>query len=622
MSIAHLTRRALTLAPFLLAPLAAAQTSTPAIPTLENIVVTPSRMAQPKADALGDVTVIGKHELEQAGQSSVAAILARQPGVQFYDNGGSQTVTGVYLRGANPAQTLVLIDGMRVNSAVTGAVNWPALDPASIERIEVLRGAASSLYGSDAIGGVINIITDAASGADRPLSAWANIGAGSQGTFKTSAGFSGAQDGWNYALAGNLSRSSGFNGTSADNFAFYPDRDGYRRQGLNASLGYRWKPGQHIGLTAYNSLMRADVDVGALAPDAYLLTRQQAYTVTSSNRISEMWHSTLRLGLSKEAIEDRSFATLLSTLQRSYSWQNDVRLSASHHLSAVLERLEERTAHSSGYTRNQRDTNAAGLIYRGDFGAHHVQANVRNDNISSYGNQLTGGLAYDLELSEHWKAGASANTGFRAPTFSDMYYPFDGFFHGNPDLKPEKSRNLEARLVYETPATRLGLTVFQNKVRDLINPYVCDANFDCTAMNTERATLRGVTLSGEHAFKDTALRASADFLDPRNDRPRAGETGSRLAQRARQVYRLAVEQRFDELTAGAEFQFTGRRYSDAANQIRLGGYGVFNLTLAYAFSKNAQVQARWNNVFNKEYSSVYGYRHAGSNVFVNLALKM
>src|SRR3546814_8321324 len=151
-----------------------------------------------------------KEDLQKEGQNSVAEILAKQPGIQLYSNGGPQTQTGVMLRGNEPRHTLVLIDGIRVNSLISGATNWNAIDPAMIERIEVIRGAASSLYGSDAIGGVVNIVTKK-TGEDRPLSAGGDFGYGTYDTFKSSAGISGAQDGWDYALSSSLDESRGFN---------------------------------------------------------------------------------------------------------------------------------------------------------------------------------------------------------------------------------------------------------------------------------------------------------------------------------------------------------------------------------------------------------------------------
>src|SRR5690606_3863300 len=197
--------------------------------------------------------------------------------IQFSSNGGPQTQTCVYLRGTNPSQTLVLIDGVRVNSISTGATNWNAIDPATIERIAIVRGAASSLYGSDAMGGGINLITRK-SGEDRPLSAWTNIGYGTDDTFKSSLGFSGAAEGWDYALSAGMADSSGFSATNdlSDAFTYNRDDDGYTQHTLSGSLGYRWKPGHHIGLTAYNGYIDGDFDSGPGPLPTHTITRQQA----------------------------------------------------------------------------------------------------------------------------------------------------------------------------------------------------------------------------------------------------------------------------------------------------------------------------------------------------------
>ncbi len=605
-----LNRQALAVISCLLSATATAQSASP-VSKLDQIVVTASRSAQLQKEVLGDVSVISKDQLQKSGQDSVAEILSRQPGVQFYSNGGPQTTTGVFLRGTNPNQSLVLVDGIRINSSTQGGANWAAIDPNTIERIEIVRGAASSLYGSDAIGGVVNIITKKPDG-DRPLAAWGSVGYGSYDTFKSSAGISGAQDGWDYALSSSMADSSGFNATNPDNiYSYHPDRDGYRQHSLSGSLGYTWKRGHHVGLTAYNGYMNGDYDAGEYTSPAYGITRQQAYTLTSTDDITDYWQSILRFGLSKEYVENRAYDSHYSSLQRSYTWQNNIQLTDSQRISTVLERLEERPAHSSSsYSVNRRDTNSAGLVYRGDFSAHHLQASVRNDNISGYGNQATGGLAYDYDLNERWSIGVAGNTGFRAPTFSDLYSPYAP----NPDLQPEKSRNLEFNLRYVTDTTRLGLVAYQNKIRDLIT---LDPNRNWAAYNIDTATIRGVTLTGEHDFGDTSLRASADFMNPRDD-----ASGKQLRWRARQVYRASVDHRFDAVTVGAEYQFTGKRYDDAGNQISLGGYGLLGLTAGYDFSKAVGVQVRWNNILGKDYTNAYGYNMPGSNVFVNVSFRM
>ncbi|NYT62704.1 TonB-dependent receptor [Alcaligenaceae bacterium] len=620
-----LNRQAFAVVSCFISAAAAAQSTNP-VPQLKQIVVTASRSPQLEKDVLGDVTVIDKKALQKAGQDSVAEILAKQPGVQFYNSGGPQTITGVYLRGANPAQTLVLVDGVRINSITTGATNWGAIDPATIERIEIVRGAGSSLYGSDAIGGVINIITKKG-GEDRPFGAWGNIGYGSYDTFKSSVGFSGAQNGWDYALSSSMAESSGFNASkpSSGTFTFNPDQDGYSQNSLSGSLGYRWAAGHHIGLTAYNGYIDGDFDAGQDPSKTHSITRQQAYTLTSTDDITDYWQSILRLGFTKEHTDSRSAgrSSTFGSLQRSYSWQNNLKFSEEQNISIILERLEERPAASSSYTVNRRDTNAAGLIYRGNFGPNHIQASVRNDNISGYGNQATGSLGYDLDLNDQWRVGVAGNTGFRAPTFADLYSPNMWGFAGNPNLKPEKSRNIEASLRYETDTTRVGATVYQSKIRDLINTYDCDAYFNCTTSNTERATIRGLTLTGEYGFGNTTLRASADFMNPRDD-----NTGEQLIRRAKQAYLLSATHRIDAFTVGAEYQFTGKRYDtlyDAMGdpqRTSLGGYSLVNLTASYDFSKNVGVQMRWNNLFDKDYTNAYGYNTPGSNVFINFSFRM
>lgn len=587
------------------------------VPELENIVVTANRQSQALADIMGDITVVGREELQRSAGDSITSILSRQPGIQITDSGGRQTPSGVMLRGANANHTLLLIDGVRVNSSVQGGANWMAMDTATIERIEILRGAASSLYGSDAIGGVINVITRKGD-RDRPLSAWADFGIGSQSTVRTASGFSGAASGWDYALTASMANSDGYSTTTPD--AAYgnhhPDKDGYQQHALSGSLGHRWGAGHHLGLTFYNSYIDGDYDAGEWSHPAYALTRQQAYSLTSTNDITQQWQSVLRFGLSKESYDDRGWDTVFSTLLRSYSWQNNIQLNDANKLALYVERIEERPQHSADMQTTRRDTNAAGAVYNGRFGRHSLQASLRNDNISNYGNEVTGGLGYDLDLSDTLTIGVAGNTGFHAPTFSDLYYPGSE----NPDLSPEKSRNIEAHLRYERNGLQLGATVYQNKIRDML----AWDNTSFRMENIDRATIRGATLTASYEWNATTLRASADFMRPRND-----STGERLVRRASRQYTVAAEHRFDALRVGAEYLFTGDREDLAVDpntyesyRARLGSFGLLNLTAGYDFSSKASVQLRWNNVFDKDYVLTQGYRTPGSNFFINLSLRM
>uniref|UniRef100_UPI0033420DC1 TonB-dependent receptor domain-containing protein n=1 Tax=Castellaniella defragrans TaxID=75697 RepID=UPI0033420DC1 len=614
-------------------PLAAtAQTSQPSaansgVPALPDIVVTASRSPEPLADAIGDITVIGQDQLAQARGDSIAEIIARQPGVQFATNGGPQTATSLFLRGASSTHTLVLIDGMRINGSTSGGTNFPAIDPAMVERIEILRGSASSLYGSDAIGGVVNIITKKGE-QDRPLSAWANVGYGTYDTFKSSLGLSGAAQGWDYSLSASKAHSEGFdsqrpsyaNGTP--NTFHAPGKDGYRSHAISGTLGYRWAEGHRIGLSAYNSQIRGVYDNGVTDPDAHTFYRQQAYSLNSIDRITDWWNSELRFGFTKDGYDDRSsYPGVFNSIKRHYSWMNTLTPLKDQRVSLLFERQEERIQSTTAYDRTRREADAVALIYAGTFDRLHTQASIRNDKYTDYGHKTTGSLGMDFDLTDTWQIGIAGNTGFRAPTFNELYWPLEWGFKGNPDLNPERSRNIEAHVQYRTPETQLSLIVYRNRVDDLINGYVCDAMYNCTTENVDQATLRGLTLTGEHRFDATTLYASADFLDPSNDDPKTGE-GSQLPLRARQVFHLGVEHRIQALKLGAEYQYTGNRYANTANSVRLGGFSLVNLTAAYDFSKSLGLQVRWNNVLDKDYVLVDGYNTPGSNVFVNVSWRM
>jgi vitamin B12 transporter len=584
--------------------------------SLDPIIVTASRIVQLESETLGDVSVIPREKLRKAGQQSLAEILAQEPGISFYNSGGPQSTTGLFLRGNDASHTLVLIDGVRINSSNYGGVNWNAIDPATIERIEVVRGAASSLYGSDAIGGVVNIITRKPA-ENEPLQAYANAGYGSHSTFKSGAGFSGAANGWNYNLSAAAARSSGFDATHSYASNAYPDNDGYRQNSIAGALGYAWKQGQRFDLSLYNGYINGDFDAGQLHP-AISQTRQQAYTLSSTNQLTDFWESVLRFGYAKEdgISYSGNFAPYkFGSLTRTYTWQNNLALNPNQNLSILLERIEERPSGSMTFLSNRRNTQAAGLVYLGQFGRHRVQASIRNDHISDYGNHATGGLAYELALDDAWQVGLAANTGFQAPSFNDLYAPGWGGFppQSNPDLKPEKSRNVEAHIRYYQDGLELGLVAYQNKVDNLI------VSTPSRLENVDSATLRGITVTAAYQWDRTRLGASADFLNPYDN-----STGERLIRRARHTYRLNAEHRIERWTLGAEFLYVGQRYDEAYLQgrVHLGGYSLWNLTAGATLTEALSLQVRWNNITNKDYTNVYGYANPGSTVFVNLAWKM
>lgn len=631
-----LSRHALAVAACF-APFAVTAQTPASVPQLENVVVTASRTAQLESKVLGDVTVIDKKELEQAGQSSLAEVLAKHHGIEFYNSGGPQTITGVNIRGANTNQTLMLIDGMPVNSATNGMATLSAIPTSSIDHIEVLRGSASSLYGANAIGGVINIITTP--GTAKPFSAHASTGYGTYGTSKSSAGIAGSVNGWTYSLGSTYEQSRGIDATNnaAANGLYNPDKDSYYSRNLRGSLGYEWKAGQKLSFQAYNTRVNGGIDLNKGVPfNDRNIQNLETYSLASENQLTDYWKSTLRYTYTND--ENRTIdATndgIFRTQQHQYTWQNEFDLSDTQKLIIAYEHLNQKASGDINtfnpdwtpgpvvdFNQTQRQNNAFTAVYTADFDRHHLQANLRNDHESQFGNAITGGLSYGYDLTPTLRAHVAANTGFRTPTFNDLYYPAytpGGPLPSNPNLKPEKSRNVEVGLRYKTDSTTLGVVAYQNKVRNLIT---LDDNY--IPQNVGSVTLRGISLTAGQSFGATTLRASADFQDPHDD-----ATGEQLLRRARQIYRVSAEHRIKQWTLGSEYAFTSKRYDLRQDEFfnyqrtRLGGYGLWSLTASYDVTKNVAVQVRWNNVLNKDYTTAYGYNMPGSNVFVNVAWRM
>lgn len=585
--------------------------------TLETISVIGSRAPQTAEQVLGDVTVIHREEIERAGHSSLVHLLSASPGVESLNYGGPQTPSSIFLRGSNSNQTLVLLDGQRINSATSGGSALNAIALADIERIEILRGAAGSLYGADAVGGVVNIITR--QDADRPLAVSGSIGYGTRGTSRANASLAGRNAGWRYALNLGYGQSRGYNSTEPGSFSYNPDRDSYYQRSASGTLGYSWRQGHEVALQAFHSTVNGGYDS---APDFNdrAIQRVEGYSLTSRDQITDFWHSTLRVGFTRDHGRNENAPAALNpfntedgistfvTRQNQYGWQNDFQLSPNQRLMFAVERLEQRvsgdlsdwmTASFVNYEVTRRDTNSVTGVYAGDFGRHHLQASLRRDHDSQYGGETTGGAAYGFDILPGLRATLSGSTAFRAPTFNELYYPNGGY----AGLRPEKSRNLEAGLRYLSGDTELGVTLYRNRISNLITGWPVE--------NIGKAVLEGATFTAAQRFGNTGLRASLDIQNPHDD-----ATGDLLPLRAKRIFRLSGDHRIGQLSLGADWYVSSERYGSAREH--LGGYGLVDLSAAYDLNAQTRIQVRWNNVFDKNYTVVPGYRTEGSSIFVSL----
>lgn len=581
--------------------------------------VTAARAPQPFATLLADVTVIDADTIARSGADSLAELLQREPGIEITQNGGPGATSGIFLRGTNTNQVLVLVDGLRVSSSSTGTTAIEAIPLADIDHIEILRGPASSLYGSDAIGGVVQVFTR--KGGDG-THANASAGYGRYDTADGTAGVSGGGERWRAALQVESARSRGFNSiANPANFSYDPDRDGYRSGGVSASGSVDWAQGQALSGQYFRSRMNAQFD-GGDGFDDRTITTLESYGVTSVNALTPWWTSRLVAGLGS----DDSVSKLGSgdypfrTRQRQYAWQTE--LDAQAALAALgvtravatlgIERREEDVDTSDAFAVTSRDTNAVFGAWQMAVGGHALQANLRHDDSSQFGSRTTGAIAWGYRFDPAWRVTASYGTAFKAPSFNDLYFP--GF--SNPGLVPERSRNVEGGVYWKAAlagaALDASLVLYRNRVDDLIL-FVCDQDFNCTPQNLERATITGATLTGSAAFGDTTLKASLDMASPRDD-----DTGNLLPRRARAHASVAALHRVGDWRLGAEVVASTHRFDDAANTLRMGGYAVVNLTAEWALAHGVTLALRADNVLDKHYELVADYATGGARWFAGL----
>lgn len=577
---------------------------------LDDIVVTATRTPQPIQNLVADMSVISAADIRAAGQSTLAELLQTQPGVEISSNGGPGTTTSVYLRGANAGHTLVLVDGMRIGSATTGATALENISLDQVERVEILRGPASHLYGSEAIGGVIQIFTRSGKGAP---AANFSAGVGSFNTQTLSAGYGGEVGDTRFSLQAGHLETDGISAYAPGNPGYQGqnrDKDGYRNTSLSMKLARTLAAGHEIGVDGFASQGRSHYDGYSPTTDYYRDQALSAFDVYSKNRINDRWQSLVRMGVGSDHSNDYSgVKDVFNTDQNQLLWQNDLDVGTGSALLGV-ERVEQKVSGTTAFTVSSRTIQSWFAGYQAHAGLHSFQANLRNDDNSQFGSHDTGYLGYAYQFASQWRVGAGLGSAFKAPSFNDLYYP--GF--GNADLRPERSRSKEASLHYDGGVQHFSAVYFDNQVSDLIAwAPISPGSWTWKPANVNQASLRGVTLSGSTAVGDFLLDANLTLQKPED-----AATGKLLINRAEQHGAVKLSRDLGAWKLAGELVFSGERYSDAGNTLKMGGYGLVNVSAGYALDKEWSFQARVNNLFDRQYELAQGYSTPGVNVFVGM----
>lgn len=580
---------------------------------LDQVVVTATRSERPVSETLADVTTIDSEAIQRAGASSVAEALRALGGVEISQNGGAG-LAGVFVRGTKTSQTVVLIDGVRLENPTSATANLEALSLAAIDRIEIVRGPMSSLYGSGAMGGVIQIFTRQGAGAPKP---YVSAALGSRGTTQFQAGVSGASDVTRFSLAASFDRTNGYENTYPYSPNYQADPDGNGRRGLTGSLSHALGASWEAGASLLVSDGHARYDDAWSTPDSARFEHKTSSVSTYlRGRPSTDWQTELRLGDTRIDYRYDAFGYAPRTGSTTFAWLNTVALPAGSLLLGA-EQLRQRidgeglTTGPYAYTSDSRRTDSLFAGYELGVDRNLLRLQLRRDRIESAGAETSGTIAWGYRLTPQWLARASWASAFRAPTFDDLYSPFGS----NPSLRPERSSGGELALEYRAGPTLFKATAFSSEIEDAIE---LDASF--TPQNLDSARVQGLSLEGRHQVGAWKLRGMATFQDPRGERfdPMTGDVISGpLARRAKQYATLGVDWQPGVMRVGAELVAQGRRHD--ANGQAMAGYGVLGLTAGYRLSRELELFARLDNLSDRVYETAWGYAMPPRTVLVGFS---
>ncbi len=569
---------------------------------LDPIVVTATRAPQTVDETLSSVTVIEREEIERLQPQQFTDLLRGRAGIGVADNGPFGKLSSVFMRGSNSGHTLLLVDGVRMGSATTGAASWQYLPPSEIERIEIVRGPRTSIYGSDAIGGVIQVFTR--QGLEGPPRVNAFVGGGSFNTREFGAGVAGGTRDTRYSLSASRFDTDGIDlltGIGDD------DRDGYDNTSLSGTLSHRLGNGAELFGSLLYSRGTTEFDADETDPATFAVVGPYAPAdndyVHAALRagirgfVTPRWQSQLAVAQSRDELDSFEGGALadrvayFDTRRDLIDWQNTVRVHADWSWIAGVDAYEDHVDASTAFAEDSRYNVGIYSVLQGALGHHDLEASLRLDDNEQFGSKTTGQLAWGRRLSDAWRVRASAGTAFNAPSFNDLYFP--GF--SNPDLDPEESHSVEVGARYASGAWFLDAALFQTEIDDLIA-------FDRTTsspQNINEARIRGLEVEVGYQAGDWSSRTSLTALEA-EDRA----TGNELPRRSPFSARVDVDRALGDWSLGGSLLGQARSFNDAANNSRLSGFATLDLRAAYAIDKAWTLEASVRNLFDREYATV------------------
>lgn len=580
---------------------------------LPDLLVTATRTETAKNQLAAAATVYTRKDIERLQAKTLPELLSGTAGIDMSQSGGYGKDTNIYMRGTNSDHVLVLIDGIKFGSVTTGTSPFQFIPMDQVERVEIIRGPQSSLYGSEAIGGVIQIFIRKGSQQDKP-NVTLDAGGGSYDTYRVAGTVSGKwKNNW-YTLGSSQFGSQGFNSRQPISGRFgvnQPDNDGYLNTALNARLGHRFDNNAEIEAFFMRTEGKTEYDGNFQNKTEFV---NQVVGATANFNIVDNWRSILRLGQSRDDGDnfapDGTFSSRFNSTRWNASWLNEVALSEDHQLIIGSDyRLDQADSSSSFNESSRYDAGIFTELHSRILDDHFINASIRGDKNEAFGEQVTGNFGWRYNGSYGISPFASFGNAFKAPSFNQLYFP--GF--GNPSLKAEESTSFEAGLAGEHDWIEWEIRAYHTNIDNLIVTVTNPTTFLSSAENVGRAKIDGIEAEIGTQIMNWNSKLNMNLLSPKNR-----ETNARLPRRAEKTLSYDLSRSFGQFDLGAKVLAQADRFDDTLNKTKVAGYVTVDLRSAYHLSKNWTLSAKLNNLLNKQYQTVNTFNTADRNFFLSI----
>ena len=571
---------------------------------LPDVVISANRQVQARNDSSAANTVFTRDDIDRLQPSSVTDLLSRVPGVQVARTGGRGSLPGIFIRGTKSAQSLVLVDGQRIANATSGDSGLQYLNVDQIERVEVLRGSRSVIYGSDAIGGVIQIFTRRNAG--QGLQPRLKLGFGSNSTWERSLGLSGGDERTRFNLGASLDETAGIDWSHAS-FPSDRDHDAYRNKSLSLNLSHEFSDELEVGFNLLDSRGKSEFDNSAgryddVSKQTFGQKPYTDYTVSSASayidaQLNEAWQSRVELGHSENRDTKRdklsADSSVFNTYRDSINWQNDLTLDQQNSLILGGDWYEDRFHGSTTFSENSRWNRAAFIQHRFKGEWFSTELGLRHDDNQQFGGQNSWSGTLTLPVNSDNDVLLSYSEGFRAPTFNDLYYPDTRY--SNPNLQPETSKSYELQWRSQlSDSTRMEASLYRTDLKDAI---ILDGG---KPQNVATARINGFEAALKQELFGWQGNLGLSIIDPR-DRT----SGHTLARRARRTLNLDLDRQFDQLSLGASWQAISSSYDAEDNKNRLAGYYLVGLRSGWALNREVALSLKVDNLLDRRYTRAW-----------------